>query len=76
MKTAVVDEARCVGCRLCELACSFGRRGVFDPEAAAICVTFLDDGRVAVTVSDACSGCRLALCAEFCPVDAIRVSED
>ncbi len=76
MKTAVVDEARCVGCRLCELACSFGRRGQFDPEVAAIRVTFLDDGRLAVTVADACSGCRQPLCAEFCPVDAIRVPED
>jgi len=71
MSDVAVDEARCVGCRLCELACSFGRTGAFDPEAAAIRVTFRDDGRLSVTVDDTCSACRDPLCVEFCPVGAL-----
>ena len=75
MTNVAVDQGRCVGCRLCELACSFGRLGCFDPEAAAIQVTFLDDGRLAVALGSACAGCRRPVCAEFCPVGAIHATD-
>ena len=75
MTGVAVDEGRCVGCRICELACSFSRRDCFDPEAAAIRITFLDDGGLAVTVGEGCTKCRRPLCAEFCPVGAIQTAE-
>jgi Fe-S-cluster-containing dehydrogenase component len=69
-----VDITRCVGCRLCELACSFSRHGQFNPSLAAICVIFKDDGTLAVTISQDCAGCRRPLCVDFCPVGAIAGS--
>jgi Fe-S-cluster-containing dehydrogenase component len=66
-----VDSARCVGCRLCELACSFSRHGAFNPAEAAIAVYFQDDGTLAVVVSEDCAACRRPLCVDFCPVGAI-----
>jgi Fe-S-cluster-containing dehydrogenase component len=68
-----VNVGRCVGCRLCELACSFARYGHFNPAEAGIHVTFEDDGTLTVLVDDdLCSDCRRPLCVSFCPVGAIK----
>ena len=74
MTPVTIDAARCVGCRLCELACSFGRHGHFNPQEAAVQVTFLDDGSLSLTVGSDCAGCRRPLCADFCPVGAITAT--
>jgi Fe-S-cluster-containing dehydrogenase component len=71
-----IDIPRCVGCRLCELACSFARHGHFNPAVAAISVVFQDDGTLAVAVSEDCAACRRPLCVAFCPVGAITVGGD
>jgi anaerobic carbon-monoxide dehydrogenase iron sulfur subunit len=71
-----VDTTRCVGCRLCELACSFSRYGQFNPAQAAICILFQDDGTLTATVSEDCTVCRRPLCAAFCPVGAIGGAKD
>ncbi|MBW1646929.1 MAG: 4Fe-4S binding protein [Deltaproteobacteria bacterium] len=71
-----VDTTRCVGCRLCELACSFSRHGQFNPSLAAIAVCFQDDGTLAVAISEDCAACRRPLCADFCPVGAITSGKD
>jgi Fe-S-cluster-containing hydrogenase component 2 len=70
MRRFSVDTNKCVGCRTCELACSFGRRQQFDPEASRIKIHFGDDGGVDIRVA-ACD-CRQPLCLELCPPQALR----
>ena len=65
----------CVGCRNCELACSFAHYGHFNPQQAAIRVVFNDEGQVDVRITvAACSSCSRSLCVEFCPTGAINPS--
>jgi Fe-S-cluster-containing dehydrogenase component len=71
-----VEVERCVGCRLCELACSFARHGHFNPDEAGIHVTFEDDGSLAIAMDGSCSDCRRPLCVAFCPVGAIKGPAD
>jgi Fe-S-cluster-containing dehydrogenase component len=71
-----VDSRRCVGCRLCELACSLARCGRFNPDQAAIRIIFEDDGTLTIAITEACLACRRPLCAAFCPVGAIVSGEN
>jgi len=68
-----VDEQTCVGCRLCEQACVFGRRRHFDPDASSIQVLVDANGDLQIEISSDCERCAAALCARFCPVGAIAV---
>jgi anaerobic carbon-monoxide dehydrogenase iron sulfur subunit len=68
-----VDVDLCVGCRLCELACSFARHGRFNPYESAVRVNFEDDGTLGIAVGSECAACRRQLCAALCPTGAIEV---
>ena len=77
----LVDEARCSGCRACELACAARRGGPFGTAEARIRVVKVEaDG---VDRPSLCRQCPEAPCAEACPTGAIgmgggriRVSAD
>lgn len=69
MRRFRVDAKKCVGCRICELACSFQHRQEFDPEASKIKVYFCDDGGLEIKV-ESCD-CKQPLCVELCPVQAL-----
>lgn len=68
----MVNEKICVGCRICELACSFELTQAFDPESSKIRIFFGDNGELKIT-TEQCT-CNKPLCAEFCPVHALTVS--
>ena len=68
-----VDESACVGCRLCEQACVFGRSRYFAPDASCIQVLFNDDGGIKIEISSGCEDCLTPLCIRFCPVGAIAL---
>jgi anaerobic carbon-monoxide dehydrogenase iron sulfur subunit len=70
MRRFTLDTDKCVGCRTCELACSFSHRQQFDPESAKIRIYFCDDGGLDIRVA-ACD-CRQPLCLEMCPTQALR----
>lgn len=70
-----VDGSVCVGCRICELACSFARRQDFAPDEACIQVLFNDDGSLAIETTAGCGACVSPLCVRFCPVNAIALAE-
>lgn len=72
----VVDRKACVGCRTCELICSFHRTGQFNPELSCIRIAFDEDFQLSITVPDDCDGCSAAKCRDFCPVsNAITVAQ-
>ena len=66
----VVDTTRCVGCRICEMTCSFSKHRVFAPSLSHIRIGFGDDGLVVPVVASGCDTCLA--CVRNCPVHAIR----
>lgn len=65
----VLDSEKCTGCKLCELACSAKREGVFNPNKARLKIIdrYIETGRE--TKLKSCTLCLL--CVEACPVEAI-----
>ena len=68
-----IDPSRCIGCRSCEAACAEceTHRGV-----PMIHVDFLDRRETIATVPIVCMHCDNPTCAEVCPADAIKRTED
>jgi anaerobic carbon-monoxide dehydrogenase iron sulfur subunit len=64
----------CSGCRICELTCAIGHFGVNNPKKSAIRVLVTYPHPV-MRMPIVCSQCKLPLCADACPVDAIRRTE-
>ncbi|MCL6451597.1 MAG: 4Fe-4S dicluster domain-containing protein [Acetobacteraceae bacterium] len=72
-RSLAVDGGRCIGCRVCEAACSVGWAGEFNPKRARIRVpqTFLEPRPPAF-----CRHCPEAPCIEACPQGLYRRSPD
>jgi Fe-S-cluster-containing dehydrogenase component len=68
-----VDPSRCIGCKACENACAEcdTHRG-----APMIHVDFIDRRETIATVPTVCMHCDEPTCAEVCPADAIKKTED
>lgn len=64
----------CVGCRLCELACSLAHEGVINPYQARIRVTQIREAGVAEPTI--CRHCSPAPCAQACPTQALSPSPE
>ena len=69
----VVDPSRCIGCKACETACAEcdTHRGT-----PMIHVDFIDRRETIATVPTVCMHCDQPTCAEVCPADAIKKTED
>ena len=74
MKQLVVKPEKCIGCRTCELVCSFGHYQQFNPRLANITVLEYEAATLAVPV--VCQQCEDASCMKVCPVKAIRRDEN
>ena len=68
-----IDPARCIGCNACVQACSEcdTHKGV-----SMIQLDFVDRSRSTQTVPVVCMHCDQPTCAEVCPADAIKRTED
>jgi len=71
-----VDINKCVGCRSCELACSYHHRKLFLPEISSIQVHFDYQYNVNVLISDSCDCLEDPPCLAVCPTKAIRLDLD
>ena len=74
MKQLVVKPEKCIGCRTCELMCSFGHFTQFNPRMANI--TVLEYEEVTLAVPVVCQQCEEASCMKVCPVKAISRDEN
>jgi len=72
-KIIQVDIDKCIGCRLCEMYCSFvhGGRGAVDYSRIKV-LTFFPG----VEVPNLCFHCKDAPCKSSCPVSAIEIDEN
>ena len=72
-----MEPAKCTGCLLCELACSFHHSGRtrFQPERSSIRVDRSNvDKSIRMALNDSCDGCadeRSPLCVEACVFSAL-----
>ena len=76
-KRITIDAETCIGCRTCEMACSFHHTKTFGPGNASIRVC-RDDGAGTVEVSllTTCDGCpeeEVPFCVRFCSSGCLRV---
>ncbi|MCL6448168.1 MAG: 4Fe-4S binding protein [Armatimonadetes bacterium] len=68
-----IDKNKCVGCRTCELACSFQKTKMFNPDDSNIKIYFDDESNLVIKIFAPCDcSATLPLCYELCPVDAIK----
>ena len=87
MSQLEIDVSKCIGCRTCQIACSFHHKKVFDPGIASLEVRETREWpKVSITLyrdlarrnmgnhlaCDDCAGESIALCAKYCPVEAIK----
>jgi Fe-S-cluster-containing dehydrogenase component len=68
-----IDPSRCIGCRACENACAEcdTHRGT-----PMIHVDFIDRASSIATVPTVCMHCDDPTCAQVCPADAIKKTDD
>lgn len=72
-KILMISPEKCIGCRSCELACSFSRTNEFNPKHSAVTVITYDEAAISVPVM--CMQCEDAFCVKVCPVGASRKTE-
>ncbi len=72
-----VNPEICIGCRLCEMACSMTKENTFNPKKARIKIHMVGIPEVPVPVfnrhCDTCGG--KPQCLKFCPVGCITFME-
>ena len=79
MLRVLTNATTCVGCRACELMCSFHHEGVFSPEMSSIKISRDNqNGRIWLSVDatcDLCQGETQPLCVEYCLYGALKEVE-
>lgn len=73
-KHLVVDPKKCVSCRTCELACSFGHFKEINPTLARVNVFHYEEDMISVPV--VCLQCDEPSCAAVCPTGALSRNDD
>ena len=75
-KAILTDIEKCVGCRICELMCSFHHRGAFSPDLSSIKVSRnYQDGEFALDIDstcDLCQGEEGPFCVKYCVYGALK----
>ncbi|MCG8483184.1 MAG: 4Fe-4S dicluster domain-containing protein [Clostridia bacterium] len=73
-KILIIAPKKCIGCKTCEVVCSFGKTMACNPKNAA--VTVHDYEEVGIAVPMMCMQCEDAACMKVCPVSALTRDEE
>lgn len=69
-----INISKCVGCRSCEIICSYHHKQCFSPKYSSIEISFDNDYNINVAIADNCDCTNHeAICVDFCPVNAIEI---
>lgn len=70
-----IDINKCVGCRTCEIACSYHHKGYFNPKYSSIRINFKDNYDIDFAILNTCdfNSKRDPLCIKLCPTNAIKL---
>ena len=74
MKQLVIKPEKCIGCRTCELVCSFGHYEQMNPKMSNVTVFEYEKASVAIPIM--CLQCEAPSCEKVCPVHAISRDGD
>jgi len=66
-----IDITKCVGCGICEMACSLGNKKECNPEKSSIRAIRYEDEGIMYSIPVVCRQCEKPLCQKICPVKAI-----
>ena len=80
----IVHQQNCVGCRVCEVVCSFHHHRTFSRKRSSIRVkknerkaefepAIFNEGEDKRPACDLCDGEKVPLCVKFCPTKALTV---
>ena len=67
-----INSDKCVGCRICEMVCSFSHTKEFNPTKARIRVIRNEKDGIISTVPVFCQQCETPVCMNLCPANAIQ----
>lgn len=72
----IINKEICMGCRICELVCSFYHEKSFSTINSIIRIKFNKEGKIDINFlkSCDCSSENNYPCIDFCPVNAISIS--
>jgi carbon-monoxide dehydrogenase iron sulfur subunit len=74
MRNKLISRPRlCVNCRICEMACSLSKTGVFNPVKARI---WIHRNKKGSDMPMICRHCTSPLCEKACPVGAILIDNE
>lgn len=84
MRTILSDEAKCTGCRACEVICAFHHTRTFSRANTSIRVSRIEGtGEFKVRMlaergapCDLCAGENAPMCVTFCASGALSVEDD
>jgi Fe-S-cluster-containing hydrogenase component 2 len=68
-KQLMVKPEKCIGCRTCELICSWNRGKDFNPQNSA--VSIVDNEKALASVPLMCLQCEEAFCINACPAHSL-----
>ena len=71
MRKLRLDADKCVGCKICELNCSFAHYNMCSHDIANMHIMTVEE--TADFAPHACIQCEARRCVEVCPTDAINV---
>jgi Fe-S-cluster-containing hydrogenase component 2 len=75
MLRVILDQSKCVGCRVCEAVCSLVHEGESNPTKSRIKLIRKIEDSLLHTFPVFCLHCEDPYCAEMCPVHAINRDE-
>jgi Fe-S-cluster-containing hydrogenase component 2 len=68
-KILMISPEKCIGCRTCELICSFNRDKEFNPKHSAVSVISYEEALISIPMM--CMQCENPSCMKVCPAHAI-----
>ena len=73
-KQLMIKPEKCIGCRTCELICSWKRGKSFNPRNSAVSVVDYEEEVISVPMM--CLQCEEACCIKVCPVGSLYKDEN